>query len=274
MAELVTEKDIALAIEKLGLSGKPVCIHSSLRSFGWVEGGAKAIIQGFLNQGCTILVPTFSWRYAVPPPADDRPARNGWDYKVYPGRTSGVDLIFTPASNVLDREDMGAIPEAVLSMPSRVRGNHPLCSFTALGPLAERIVADQRPLDVYAPFAALADEKGFVVLMGVGFDRMTLLHFAEKLAGRNLFRRWANDLQGSPMATEVGGCSDGFTKFEAVLSPFTQRLEVGGSLWRVLPARQALDTATQAIREDPGITHCGDAQCQRCNDGVQGGPIL
>ena len=38
MAELVTERDIALAIEKLGLSGKPVCIHSSLRSFGWVEG--------------------------------------------------------------------------------------------------------------------------------------------------------------------------------------------------------------------------------------------
>jgi aminoglycoside N3'-acetyltransferase len=37
----VTTSDIRLAIRNLGLAGRPLCVHSSLRSFGWVEGGAQ-----------------------------------------------------------------------------------------------------------------------------------------------------------------------------------------------------------------------------------------
>ena len=37
---------------------KVVCIHSSLKSFGFVKGGAQTIVNAF-RQGYTILVPTF-----------------------------------------------------------------------------------------------------------------------------------------------------------------------------------------------------------------------
>jgi aminoglycoside N3'-acetyltransferase len=97
---------------------------------------------------------------------------------------------------------MGIIAATVVAWPHRARGNHPLCSFAAVGPLAEDITACQSPLDVYAPLEALTQRNGAVLLAGVGIEKMTLLHLAEKAAGRTLFRRWANDLHGQAVAVE------------------------------------------------------------------------
>ncbi len=94
------------------------------------------------------------------------------------------------------------------------------------------------------PLKAIAELGGYVVLMGVNFNRLTLIHLAEQMAGRNLFRRWAKDSKG--VTIEVGGCSEGFIK----------------------------EISENAIRNNPLITHCGDSRCDRCNDAVKGGPIL
>jgi len=80
-----------------------------------------------------------------------------------------------------------------------------------VGPLAQQLISGQQPLNVYAPFRALAEAGGWVVLMGVGPDKLTLLHYAEQLAGRIPFRRWANDPAGpsrsrpaaAPMALRI-----------------------------------------------------------------------
>ena len=74
----------------------------------------------------------------------------------------------------------GVIPATALAWTTHMRGNHPLDSFTAVGPQAAKLIGGQTPLDVYAPLAALARMKGFVLLMGVGLERMTLVHLAEK----------------------------------------------------------------------------------------------
>ena len=119
---MVSAADIANAARRLGISGLPVCVHASLRSFGWVDEGAPAVVSGLLEEGCTILVPTFSWTFAVPPPAKFRRPRNGWDYDTFEPSSAGVGRIFTPDSDELDAEDMGAIPTSVIAMPERVRG--------------------------------------------------------------------------------------------------------------------------------------------------------
>ena len=181
--------------------------------------------------------------------------------------------MYSPEVLDIDR-DMGAIPAAAVAWPGRVRGNHPLDSFTAVGPRASDLVARQTPTDVYAPLAALARMGGSVLLMGVGLEKMTLLHLAEKEAGRALFRRWADDARGRPAAVEVGGCSEGFGKLEPYLRPVMRRADVGQSRWTLLPAGQALARAAEAIRSDPQVTHCGVETCERCNDAVRGGPIL
>lgn len=273
-AVVVTQSDILKTVQALGLREQPLCVHASLRSFGWVEGGAQTVIDGMLAAGCTVLVPAFSDEFGVPPLPTMHRLQNGSDYdwvmrKAWPG----VGKIYTPESNAIESAEMGAIPAAVIQMPGRSRGNHPLCSFAAVGPLAQTLVAGQAPFAVNAPLATLAAMNGYVVLMGVGLESMTLLHLAEQQAERNLFRRWANDRHGKTIEVEMGGCSDGFGKLEPILAPLLMKAQVGQSHWRIFPARATLTVATEAIRCDPRITHCGRSPC-RCDDAVLGGPLL
>ena len=92
----VTPKDIAKAASRAGLDGRPVLVHSSLRSFGWVEGGAEAVVDGLLDHGCTVMVPAFSSVFWVPAPGDQRLLRNGRDYDEQDGRATGVSRVYSP----------------------------------------------------------------------------------------------------------------------------------------------------------------------------------
>jgi aminoglycoside 3-N-acetyltransferase len=212
--------------------------------------------------------------FAIEPPPNLEYPRNGWTYGTTRSRTERTTRgNFTPQTLEIN-ESMGVIPETVLNWPGHVRGNHPLDSFTAIGPDAEGLVAGQSPENVYAPLLELTERNGSVILMGVGLETMTLLHLAEMTAGRQLFRRWANDTGGQAMVVQAGGCSQGFGNLAPVLAPITQTIQVGQSKWSHLLAREALALAVDAIRRDPQITHCADAACERCNDAVAGGPII
>ena len=272
MGAAVKGEAIRAGVRELGLSGLPLEVHSSLSSFGRVEGGAATVVDSLLAEGCTVVVPTFtSPAYLVEPPEAMRLDRNGVDYESF-NTAGGAHRVFTPETNDVNTT-MGVIPAEVLGRPERIRGSNPLCSFAALGPLADR-VREQRPLDVYAPLRILAAKDGWALLMGVDLRSLTLLHLAEEKAGRRLFRRWANGQDGKPMEVEVGSCSQGFLNFESILAPLACVTLVGESRWVAYPARQSLAAAVEAIRADPGITHCGDADCLRCRDAIAGGPGL
>jgi aminoglycoside N3'-acetyltransferase len=270
----VTIDDVRSGVRALDLSGRPACVHSSLRSFGLVEGGAATILQGLLAEGCTVMVPTFSFysRYQVPAPPNRRWARNGTDYGSPAEPTSDTIEVYTPADTSVDK-NMGAIAAAAVAMTGHVRGNHPLDSFTAVGPLASELIPGQAPLDVYAPLKALVEKNGLILLMGVGLTRMTLIHYAEQRAGRKMFRRWAKGRGGQVIEVEVGGDSDGFGNLGPSLRPLMKAARVGKSLWRALGAREGVAAATQAIRQYPAITRCSRG-CRECDDAVAGGPLV
>jgi aminoglycoside 3-N-acetyltransferase len=269
---MVTTEDLRRAIRNLGLSGLPVCAHSSLSSFGHLDGGADDVIDAFLDEGCTLLVPAFSSAFLVAPPEGMRPARNGWDYEG--PRPQGDDSRIYARETTEISPGLGIVPRTLVRRPRRERGYHPLNSFAAVGPDAAELVGSQRPLDVYAPLRLLSDRGGFVLLVGVGLTRMTLLHLAEAQAGRELFRRWARGPNGEVIDAQTGSCSNGFDALEPVLRPLARETYVGESRWRAYPVRETLRTAAEAILADPQITHCGDAACLRCRDAVAGGPLL
>ena len=162
--------------------------------------------------------------------------------------------------------EMGAIPAWVAAQPDRRRGDHPLNSFAALGPLAERVIGGQRPQDVYAPLRAAAAGGGCVALLGVGLTAMTLIHLAEQVAGRELFVAWALLADGTRAPARVGSCSRGFESLAAALAPAEAVSAVGGSRWRVFGAERAVDLAAREISRRPGVTSCGDPACARCRD--------
>lgn len=266
--------EITTAIKKLKLQNKAICIHSSLKSFGFVEGGAKSIIQAFLGQDCTVLVPTFSDAFEIFPPENMRPKRNGvGDYSYFENKTYDDSKIFTTDSNEISLYDMGMISAEVLKMSERKRGYHPLNSFSAVGKLAEYLVKNQSADNVYAPLQELYDRDGVVLFMGVNLDSGTILHYAEQISGRKPFIRWANSSQGDPMCVSAGGCSDGFNNFSDYLKPIEKYIYVGKSLWRCFPAKNMVDICSKLINKKHDITKCMTIDCVRCNDAILGEPL-
>lgn len=277
----LTSHDFRSAIQALRLSGRVVCLHSSLRSFGRIyapspEAAAKIVIQAFLDEGCTVLVPTFSRIFEVMPPAsamfiphnaiDIRNLNRLWYDYLVAVRYDYKTPYFTPQTALLDMRDMGIIPTALLKMDGHVRGNHPLMSFTAIGDQAESLVASQTVDDGYAPMRELIRQQGIVGLLGVGYERMSLLHYAEKLAGRRLFIRWAMNEHGEVINAEVGGCSIGFDHFAPYLNGLAKIAIVGKSLWRFYDAEAVATRASTLIKQKPTITQCDNPACAFCRD--------
>jgi aminoglycoside 3-N-acetyltransferase len=79
---------------------------------------------------------------------------------------------------------MGAIPEAFRSYPGTHRSSHPLVSVCANGRRARAITAEHA-LELCegrgTPFEKLYELDGWTLLLGVGFNRCTSLHYAESL---------------------------------------------------------------------------------------------
>jgi aminoglycoside 3-N-acetyltransferase len=273
----ITRDDVTAAAEASGLAGRPLEIHASLSSFGHVHGGADAVVDGLLAAGCTLVVTAFSTRIHLLPlaavPAELRPLRNADEYVQAHATPDAINHVFDVTSTEANRGD-GVTGMAVTARAGRQRGDHPLNSFAAIGPLAEVIVQGQTRANVYAPLREVARRDGVVVMMGTGLDKMTLIHAAEELAGRAPFIQWAQGRDGSPIPARVGSCSDGFEKLAPFLAPFERRRTVGRSLWRMFAAHQTLERAAEVIRGDPEITRCAKPGCACCRDAIAGGPIL
>ena len=264
----VTKSDIRKAISENSLSGEIICIHSSLRSFGEVIGGADTVINAFLEEGCTILAPSFSYDFQIP--REDFIEQNAlddeWVIKTH-------KRVYT-TDTVEISSDMGAIPRAMVNTPGRYRGIHPTNSFVALGPKAEELVNCQTFENVYAPFQKMMDKKSKIVMIGVDLTKLTAIHYAEQLSGRELFIRWALDKKGRPARIREGSCSEGFNNLAAATAQFEKQVTVGNSLWRIFPIYETVNACAEAIMQNSGITHCETPDCTRCNDMQKGGPIL
>jgi hypothetical protein len=266
---------LAKAADELAPPDRPLVLHASLRSFASpIARGAGTLLDVLLTRGRTVMVPAFTEpQFGLAAPATLRPARNGIDYTALPAVPPPPEGATYAAGCGLINRGLGVLPAALISHAGAVRGEHPLNSFAALGPLADELIAAQSPTDVYGPIRELAACGGLILLIGVGLNRMTALHLAEQQSGRRLFLRWARGAGGQMSMFEVGSCSEGFPRLEPALRRCARTAVVGGSRWRAYPARQTLAAATIAITEDQGITHCPDSECLLCRDSIAGGPI-
>jgi aminoglycoside 3-N-acetyltransferase len=176
----VTTADLVRDLRALGLRrGQTLMVHSSLRSLGRVLGGAPAVVRALLaalGPDGTLVMPAFSPEVSDPARWPDRPFP---DEEVERARAHvpTFDPDTTPTS-------MGAVPECFRRWPGARRGPHPQVSVCALGPRAEEVVAPH-PLawgqGAGSPFERLSRMDAGLLLLGVGFNRATLLHYAESL---------------------------------------------------------------------------------------------
>jgi len=265
---VVTVDEVRTHVRDNNMRDAVVCLHSSFKSFGLVDGGPQTIVSAFLLEGCTVVVPTYSHGCAVNPPPNLHIERNG--------DSETIDETDVPRFSVKSKyitAGMGAIPEWVLQQPESLRGNHPRNSFTAIGPLAREATEMQNTRDVFAPQRFVAENNGVIVMAGVDLTAMTLIHLAEQQAGREPFVRWALLTDGRRVPTQAGCCSSGFERLAPLLADALTTTVVGQSSWRIYDAKLALQLATEAIRKEPTITHCPNSACVRCDDMIAGGPV-
>jgi aminoglycoside N3'-acetyltransferase len=275
---LVDVRDVKKALCELGTEGRPIEVHVSVRSFGGLADGPATIVDGILAGGSTVLAATMAPDlFGVGAPPHDRPARNGIDYSTQTSIADDAQPKESLGAYDPTRAEvsggLGAFSAHVAARPDRIRCRYASGEFSAVGPIASRLIGAETDADVFGPLRALVEENGAVVLMGVGLTRLTLLHLAEVEAGRRPFIRWARGRDGHAVRVRAGECSEGFESLASSLAPVERRLVVGASQWRMFPAREALELAADAIRTTPSITHCPNLDCIECADAIAGGPL-
>lgn len=172
-------------LAEIGLrTGQTVLVHSSLRSIGWIPGGAPALRDLLLDlldpTLGTLVVPTQT-RSASATSSGFLAAtagRSAAEYQAYLDRLPGFDPAHSPA------EDMGALAEAVRTHPDARRSPHPITSFAAVGRLAAELMT-AHPLESLlgkeSPLGRLYECEALVLLIGVGYDKCTAFHLGENL---------------------------------------------------------------------------------------------
>jgi aminoglycoside 3-N-acetyltransferase len=268
----VTCKQIAQGLRALGLGASSAAIvHSSLRAFGHVDGGALTVCQALVEACGTVLLPAASWDLTgLPaPPGLVRPhnavhvAATWEEFDTALARA----VPFTPGLPI-DRE-LGRIPETMRQVFPHQRSHHPLFSYLAVGRQAEALVAAQRLDWPLGPLEALAALDGDVLLLGVDHTANTAIHLAEQRLGRSRFFRYAKAADGVWMELpNIPGQSHRFDAITPDLAGATREVQIGACQARRVPIAAVLAAATRRIVADPAALLCDDPDC-RCGAALQ-----
>lgn len=240
---LVTREDIASGVRRLGISaGDGLMVHSSLKSFGRVEGGPETVIDALmdvLTPDGTLMMPSFN--HGVPFHDD------GLGY---------YDPTETSTTN-------GAIPELFWRRPDVLRSLNPVHAFAAWGARAEAYLADHHRMRTVEPLARLADDGGVCLLLGVGYKANTFHHVVEmRLESPCLsWRTEAYDVrlpegrivEGRNWSWRAGGCPfNDPARYEPLMAPVERRTDIGNCQAVAYTMRDAFDIIAGPLREGMG----------------------
>ena len=256
---MIAFRELVTGFRAVGLSpANPVLVHAALSSFGdEVRGGAESVLGALVTATGRVMAPTFTYKTMVIP--ETGPENNAASYG------SGLDqnriAEFFTAEMPADRM-MGALPEALRRQPATKRSSHPILSFSAID--LETALDAQSLEEPFAPLRLLAELGGEVLLIGVDQRANTSIHYAERLAGRKQFVRWALTPGGVVECPNWPGCSDGFNQLAPYLSEFTRRARIGQAEVQVIPLERLLKTTVDLLRDQPQALLCGRQDCERC----------
>lgn len=245
------------AFQKLGLQQTPVIAHASLKPFGSIQGGAVTVLEAMLASFASLIMPTHTYKTMIIPHLG--PANNGITY----GSGKDKNKMAEPFHLDMPADPMmGILPETLRCHPSAVRTMHPILSFAGVS--AEYILSTQTLDEPLAPIGALAEQDGWVVLINVDHTANTSIHYAEKLAGRRGFVRWALGEDRVVECPNYPGDSTGFQAIEEYIQPDTRRVELGQACIQTIPLKRLFEVVQRLIKKDPLALLCERTDCERC----------
>jgi len=239
----VTREDLVQGFRELGAGdGDVVFVHSSLSSFGHVEGGAEAVVGGLreaTGAGGTLVVPIFQHFFWGGP-------NQVWD------RDNSPSL-------------MGAISEKVRTWDGARRSHHAPHPIAAIGKWAEDLAERHNRSDFSpdSPFARLLELDALVMLIGVTYNSCTLIHLLEEQT-EVAYREWV-ELSGTVVedGIETEKCYPFLKRKDGVKNdffPLGERMEeegmvklrkIGESEVRCFKARDLHECGMRLLQNDP-----------------------
>jgi aminoglycoside 3-N-acetyltransferase len=245
----ITKSDIADGFKGLGLSkGNIVLMHSSLRSFGYVEGGAETVIASILetvgDEGC-VMVPTLTGSITD---------------------TSGNPPVFDVSKTSCWT---GRIPETFRTDLRAKRSLHPTHSVAAIGMKTQNNLIEghekgRSPCDECSPYYKNALAGGYILLIGVDQECNTTVHCCEEIAGVPYHLQ--EDMAKIDLIGYSGECitvfnrlhnwhkpPTDFNKFDDILlsKHIAKISKIGNSTIRLINAGDMLDTCVGILKKHP-----------------------
>ncbi len=242
----VDKRRILAGLQELGIvPGDHLLVHSSLRSFGYVEGGADAVIDALLEAvgaSGTVLMPTLTFSIL----------------KSYPHEFS---VRQTPSAT-------GRITETFRQRNGALRSGHPVSSAAAIGSQAAFLTAAHRdtPCGPGSPYFRLYELGGKVVFFGASLGSNSVFHCAEEIACpaylgfATIEDAIVEDMAGRQHTVTARryDCSDrGITRHLANMEPvflerdLLRRAIIGRSRTYVINAQDNVGVSCEILAENP-----------------------
>lgn len=251
--------DLRHALDRLGLAGKHVIVHASLKNFGAIPSGPRTLIQALAASFNGMIMPTFTYKTMVTPGVG--PPNNGITY----GGDKDLNKMAEPFRPDMPPDKMmGMLPRQLLQEKGVTRTSHPILSFAGLG--ADDILLTQTLFDPLAPIGALTEKDGWALLINVDHTVNTSIHYGEKLVGRRQFVRWAVTPGCIVECPGYPGDSSGFNEIDDYILPQIRRVDIdGGAFIQAVPLKRLMDVTVELIKRNPLALLCQREDCERCN---------
>jgi aminoglycoside 3-N-acetyltransferase len=164
--------------------GDVVFVHSALSSFGYIAGGADAVLQALLKcvgaEG-TLVFPAFTGNNSDPirwkaPPVNSQEVRCEILKATLP----------YDAQRSIPWSRVGSLPRAALLCAQSMRSAHPQLSFIAIGKQAEELCQPEvlefdYPFSMKGVLGRLYSLKAKILFVGTTWNTCTALHLSEHI---------------------------------------------------------------------------------------------
>jgi len=177
--EPIIKKRLIEDLRNAGIKeGDTIIFHSSMQSIGWIVGGPVTVISALMeavsDEG-TLVMPTQSGDNGEP---------SNWKRPAVPEDWWQIIRDETPPFNpkTTPTRGMGRIPETFRKYPNVYRSPHPTASFCAWGKNAQRVIETHPYDDSFgenSPLSKLYLLNAKILLVGIGLESITSLHYAE-----------------------------------------------------------------------------------------------
>ena len=180
--KIVVKEEIKNVLRQVGLQpGQTVMVHCSLSSLGFVCGGAQTVIEALMDtvtDSGTIMMPAQSWKNLDPASGVHWEEPEAW-WPIIRENWPAYDKRITPTNT------MGAVAEMFRLWPGTLRSDHPARSVAAWGKYAQFLTEHHDLSNIFgdgSPIGRLYELDGYVLLVGVGYNKNTSLHLADARA--------------------------------------------------------------------------------------------